>query len=508
MSNSFNLTVPVKVVNANANIDSDYGPYPSAADANIAIPENLRKPGKTVGILTGDTMVEWWWDGGITNNHLVIKSSNIVVDLVPTNGSANAVSSDGVFDALALKEDKTNKGIANGYVPLNSSIKIDAEYLPSYVDDIIESPNYNTLIIAPGVGGVVYVTLDDNKLYRWGGSSYVSVSSTEAVVWGGITGTLANQTDLQQALNDKQNVLLIAPNVGLVITGNTLSTIYNTTIADNVNSIALGGAPATPAAVWKTRTLVEVIDTLIFPTILAFISANQSANLVLSGASGNYEIGTLLVGTLTANFYRGAITNGNGAGGPNLVGAAAGSAYTFNGTSIGTPPVQSGNTFALSQAIVAGVNSWAVNIAFQAGSGSYYDNKGNAGSNLDTSRNSGSIAAGNSPAVAGYYKQFYGITTIPILNSSNVRSLANSNFAYTNSFPIYINEVNYIIAIPATKSLVSIVTSNFETILANSPYITMSIFNVNDAGNNPISYKIYKLTTGTPLNLNATVTLS
>ena len=65
---------------------------------------------------------------------------------------------------------------------------------------------YNNLASFPATGSVktIYVAKDTNKLYRWSGSAYVEVSaSANTGVWGSITGTLSNQTDLQNALNGK-----------------------------------------------------------------------------------------------------------------------------------------------------------------------------------------------------------------------------------------------------------------------------------------------------------------
>jgi hypothetical protein len=119
-----------------------------------------------------------------------------------TNGvTGTAPSQDAVFDALALKENTANKGVANGYAPLNSSTKIDSSYLPSYVDDVIEVANYAALPVT-GESGKIYITLNNNLLFRWGGTVYVQVGGQDPV-WGGIVGTLSNQTDLQNALDAK-----------------------------------------------------------------------------------------------------------------------------------------------------------------------------------------------------------------------------------------------------------------------------------------------------------------
>jgi hypothetical protein len=121
-----------------------------------------------------------------------------------TNGvTGTAPSQDAVFDALALKESLSNKGLANGYVPLNASTKVDSSYLPSYVDDVIEVANFAALPVT-GETGKIYITIDTGLIYRWSGSIYVQIGGQDPV-WGAITGTLSNQTDLQNALNAKLN---------------------------------------------------------------------------------------------------------------------------------------------------------------------------------------------------------------------------------------------------------------------------------------------------------------
>ena len=104
----------------------------------------------------------------------------------------------------ASVENNSNKGIANGYAPLNGSTKIDASYLPSYVDDVIEVANYAALPVT-GETGKIYITINTSLLYRWSGTVYVQVGGSDPV-WGTILGTLSSQTDLQAALDGKQNV--------------------------------------------------------------------------------------------------------------------------------------------------------------------------------------------------------------------------------------------------------------------------------------------------------------
>ena len=92
-------------------------------------------------------------------------------------------------------------GAANGVATLGGDGKVPSSQLPSYVDDVVEVANYAALPVT-GETGKIYITLDNNKVYRWTGSIYVEIAANNAV-WGSITGTLSNQTDLQNALNAK-----------------------------------------------------------------------------------------------------------------------------------------------------------------------------------------------------------------------------------------------------------------------------------------------------------------
>lgn len=74
----------------------------------------------------------------------------------------------------------TQRGVANGVATLDASGLIPSGQLPSYVDDIIEAANLTALNALPAgdkVAGKIYVTLDNNKTYRWGGTAFVEVSS-------------------------------------------------------------------------------------------------------------------------------------------------------------------------------------------------------------------------------------------------------------------------------------------------------------------------------------------
>lgn len=131
-----------------------------------------------------------------------------------TTGKPTTVAGYGITDVIGNAE----KGQPNGIATLDVSGKVPSSQLPSFVDDVIEAANFAAL---PGTGetGKIYVTLDNNKTYRWSGSAYVEISaspgSTDAVPEGAtnlyfttaraqaavttITGNAATASKLQTA---------------------------------------------------------------------------------------------------------------------------------------------------------------------------------------------------------------------------------------------------------------------------------------------------------------------
>ncbi|ANB40343.1 peptidase [Flavobacterium phage Fpv2] len=79
------------------------------------------------------------------------------------------------IDNLIPYELKSEKGQPDGYAPLNNSSQIDSQYLPSYVDDVLEFADLASFPVS-GESGKIYIALDSNLQYRWGGSIYVPFS--------------------------------------------------------------------------------------------------------------------------------------------------------------------------------------------------------------------------------------------------------------------------------------------------------------------------------------------
>lgn len=90
----------------------------------------------------------------------------------------------------------SQKGSANGVCPLDANSKIDSQYLPSYVDDVVEayirngatalsngwlSETSGGAALTPATGKIYVImngndTYPTNSQYRWGGTQYVKLN--------------------------------------------------------------------------------------------------------------------------------------------------------------------------------------------------------------------------------------------------------------------------------------------------------------------------------------------
>lgn len=150
-----------------------------------------------------------WENTSLANTKTILAINN-----VDNTSDLNKPISTATQTALNTKQDNlgytaeniANKGVNNGYASLDNAGKVPTGQLPSYVDDVLEFANLAGFPIT-GETGKIYVAIDTGIIYRWSGSVYIEISSDTQAVWGNITGTLSNQTDLQNALNAKENTI-------------------------------------------------------------------------------------------------------------------------------------------------------------------------------------------------------------------------------------------------------------------------------------------------------------
>jgi hypothetical protein len=96
---------------------------------------------------------------------------------------------------------RSEMGVAGGVATLDNDGLIPSSQLPSYVDDVLE---FDSLSAFPenGESGKIYMALDTNLSYRWGGTTYVVIASSLAL---GETSATAYPGDKGKSTTDSLN---------------------------------------------------------------------------------------------------------------------------------------------------------------------------------------------------------------------------------------------------------------------------------------------------------------
>ena len=263
-------------------------------------------------------------------------------------------------------ENVANKGAASGYAPLDATSKISSTYLPSYVDDVLEYANLAALPVT-GTAGLIYVTVDTNKTYRWSGSAYVEISaspgSTDAVTEG-TTNKYYTDTRARAALSATQNITYnsstgvitgpvlsgYAPLASPTFTGTT--TVQGLTLGLGANAVSTNTAVGVSALASNTTGSVNTAvgasalnanTTGIYNTALGVSALAKNVSGDANVAVGPNTLLNNISGSNNTGIGTGAITNNTGAS--NIgIGYTAGSALTTgnNNTIIGNVPGTAG----------------------------------------------------------------------------------------------------------------------------------------------------------------------
>lgn len=164
------------------------------------------------------------------------------------NGSANiTINAVDITSRIASSE----KGVAGGVAPLNSSNQIPAIHLPSYVDDVLEFVNIAGFPIAANAEtGKIYVALDTNLSYRWSGTTYAVLNPSLAL---GTTSFTAYRGDLGNAAY--QHSLIISGNPhGITKATVELDQVVNTAQVDLISTQTITGSKSFASALLPTNT--------------------------------------------------------------------------------------------------------------------------------------------------------------------------------------------------------------------------------------------------------------
>lgn len=126
-------------------------------------------------------------DGGSVSAQISTEIKKLDSNTAATSGYA--------LTGVTITDGKISSKTEAKFAPLNSSNLIDAKYLPSYVDDVIEvsiissatalsagwlAKSGETKALTPEAGKIYVVTQTgeyEDRQYRWSGSTYVEISS-------------------------------------------------------------------------------------------------------------------------------------------------------------------------------------------------------------------------------------------------------------------------------------------------------------------------------------------
>lgn len=148
-----------------------------------------------------------------------IGSSSLIGD-TDISGIADGTITGAIAGLDSGKVDKTSLGANNGVAQLDATGKVPSSQLPSFVDDVLEYASASAFPTT-GESGKIYVALDTNLTYRWGGSAYVEISPSLAL---GETSSTAYRGDRGKIAYDHSqdaNRVTTATAVGLYKVGAT-----------------------------------------------------------------------------------------------------------------------------------------------------------------------------------------------------------------------------------------------------------------------------------------------
>lgn len=230
-----------------------------------------------------------------------------------------------------IPENIANKGVANGYCPLDATAKIAASYLPSYVDDVIEAADL-AAFPATGETGKMYVALDTNKVYRWSGSTYTEISgspgSTDAVPEGSInkyytaaraqsdvtdvTGNAGTATKLQTA----RTLSVSGPATGSTTFDGSVNAAIDLTLANDLTLPGTGGVKVpvgtTAQRIAENGRFRLNIDTGAYEGYYNGTWSNVTPLTLTNGYPAHYEaVGNNLVSVDSVTYLFNTKTNGN-----------------------------------------------------------------------------------------------------------------------------------------------------------------------------------------------------
>jgi hypothetical protein len=260
---------------------------------------------------TGDTVIntDYLTEGSV---NLFYRSDRVALDS-PVKSVATKtgnVTLD-IEDITNLQTALNAKQPTGNYVELVNNL-IPTIYLPGTVDEIQEYTNFNTLTsTGTELQSVLYITLDNNKVYRWGGSVYVEIvgspGTTDSLVEGSINKYFtiersASAAPVQSVANKTGNVLLEIQDIQNLQSSLTST---NTTTAPITAKLSSNLGAYSNNTIIPANTPFEIILKNLLTTVIPAVYTQPTLSISVVPSTLSYEIGTNISPTLTPNFNKG-----------------------------------------------------------------------------------------------------------------------------------------------------------------------------------------------------------
>lgn len=320
------------------------GTVSAVANTAKSTADSAMTAANSAGLVANAAIPKSWIDSSIdgteTSNNSV-PGSKAIVDYVKTHRAAVNTSLKTVTGRLDTIETWKNtigtKGAANGVAGLDSTGKVPSSQLPSYVDDVIDVVSFVTSNPTSGMtignvyynsatkklftatsatagvtsdpeAGKIYVSIANNKTYRWSGSIMTEISASLAL---GTTSSTAFRGDYGNTLytnfgsgtnlqgtKDARNFFY---NMSLVNSLENISILKDLVVQPEANFVRLqndivyligevntGDGYDIPAA---TTTKAGVMTADMFNLLQELEKATFPLTLTLGGA-GTFEVGS------------------------------------------------------------------------------------------------------------------------------------------------------------------------------------------------------------------------
>jgi len=478
--NTFNLTAPVYIVNPVANVDSRYGPWTSIAVALTSVSPSVRERGLTVGILESGNVLEYYWKNGTNDNQLVLKNPDLTLFQTVSSNTQSVY-------ALV----NSNSSFWSPDVTVNPFVVSDS-FNPTLSTKGEISIRANSNQISSNVINLNYfyrLTSQPNRQFVSNASIYLSENNRIPTLNFDLSSTPQNFSGY---LNTRgMTVQATSGNSPSEIRHHTDWTYVNLFSARDVIYGRLGSLDTQLNATSTNGVQNSAIAVRIqnIENSLNLVSPPPTYNAPIATLS-NFSPSILEVGE-TINQNLNINWSQNDAGPvvtPFFVLNRSGSLAAQNSVPF---------NFSVNEVTTLGTVTFRNTVTFSDG-----PIKNNILGLPDTR---GRILSGSVFTERSYsarYKVFFGsVTSVP----TNLRTLTGVNWDTVNSFSFFAHNTNNVIVIPFNKQLVSVITSNFETITNN---FALSSTTVPNGGGVPVSYNRYVQTTVVPFDLRLDVVLA